>query len=160
MKRFQLLICTLAVALFTLSAETGHAQGSTPPDGQFGLFADNGGFGFGYAFSPNFQFNTGFNFSIGDSRTWVEISPSVKYLFDGTVNPYLIGGVQVTSYEGQAGPDVYFRAGFGLEHYFSQHFGVYGHVTLLRYRAEPSPTAFDIGVAVDGDGRVGVEWFL
>ena len=154
-----LLLSFLSLALGYASPAL-FAQGSVAPDGQFGLTVDNGGFGIAYAFSPSLQFHTGFGVSLGDSPTTIFVAPSLKFLFEGPINPYLIGGVQYASVEGQDDADMFVRVGAGIDYYFNEHLGIYGHVTLFRYQASPEPTTVDFGVAVDGDGRIGVEWFF
>lgn len=52
------------------------------------------------------------------------------------------------------------RAGAGIDYYFNAHLGIYGHGTLFRYQGSPEPTTVGFGVAVDGDRRIGVEWFF
>ena len=157
MKRIRLVMLALLPAAFVLFTTPSFSQGSVAPDGQFGIWASTGGLGIAYAISPSIQIGTGFGFVTGDNPTAISVSPYVKFLFEGDVNPYIIAGLGVASVE-NSDTQTSLLAGFGLDYYINPSVGFFAHVTVLDVGLAPEGSATNYGLSASG--TAGVEWYL
>jgi hypothetical protein len=164
MKMTRLFTITLMLVAFVLvGATSAFAQAGIAPSSQLGIGAFAGGNGLGggaslqYAFSPSFQGGVTlgvFSFSqSGASSTTYNLELYGRFLFEGTVNPF----VQVAFRHGDDGTTSgsSLGAGFGLEYFLNRNAGVYGMFDVIDLNFSPSSTAFGIN-----SGRVGVEWYF
>lgn len=159
MKLSRLFLFALLPVAFVLSTISSNAQESVAPDGQLGIQAGTMGFGLQYAASPSIQFGVVLGLVTGDSPTNLAFSPYVRWLFEGTVNPYIFAGATISAQENTFTNDTEtsssIGAGFGLAYYLNPNVGVFGQFGLLNVGLDPSST--DFGVF---NGHVGVEWFF
>jgi hypothetical protein len=85
-----------------------------------------------------------------------------RFLFEGTVNPFIQAGFRRTSFEQGNTPGVtvtvdnnQIYGAFGLEYFFNRNVGVYAAFDVLALNLDPSATFFGAN-----NGRVGVEWYF
>ena len=169
--RVTLALISLSV-LFALSSVTASAQDSPIPENQIGLFITNEGLGILYADESGFQYRFGLGLWLGDPPRSFSLIAEGKLLFEGDINPYIIGGAKVTYVEQDPEEiDVDLRIGFGLEYFPAYNFGVYAHMMLFRYRialtdqgsssSDPDVTeTLSYGINVENGGVAGVEVFF
>lgn len=158
MKLSRLFLFALLPVAFLLSTNSSNAQESVAPDGQLGIQAGTLGFGLQYAASPSLQIGAVLGLVTGDAPTNLSLSPYVRWLFEGTVNPYIFAGATISSQEtigGDSETSTAIGAGFGLAYYLNPNVGVYGQFGVLDIGLDPSSTNFGIF-----NGHVGVEWFF
>ena len=158
MKRFRLVMLALLPAAFVLWTTPSFAQGSTAPDGQFGIQAGTHGLGAQYALSPSLQLGGVLGLQQGDfTVTSISLSPYVKFLLEGDVNPYFMVGATIFSADAGAGSSTSTSLGasFGLEYYLTPSIGVFGQAQFFELGLDPSATFFGIF-----NGHAGVEWFF
>lgn len=159
MKLSRLFLLALIPVAFVLSTNSSNAQESVAPDAQIGIQAGTLGFGFQYAASPSIQLGIVLGLLTGDAPTQLNLSPYVRWLFEGTVNPYIFAGATFSSTEntitGDSETSSAIGAGFGLAYYINPNVGFYGQFGILDIGLDPSTTNFGIF-----NGHVGVEWFF
>ncbi len=144
--------------LLAFGAIKASAQAGIAPSSQFGIGAGTSGFQLQYAISPAFQLGANFGLlvtspSVGDGETQITIGPYARFLFEGTVNPFIQAGINIVS--GDATTTSLYAAP-GLEYFFSRNVGVYGLVGLLDIPFEDGATK-TFGLS---GGAVGVEWYF
>lgn len=144
--------------LLAFGAIKASAQAGIAPSSQFGIGAGTEGFQLQYAISPAFQLGTTFGLqilspSVGDGETTITIGPYARFLFEGTVNPFIQAGINIVS--GDATTTALYAAP-GLEYFFNRNVGVFGVVSLLNIPFEDGATK-TFGLT---GGAVGVEWYF
>lgn len=158
MKLSRLFLLALLPVAFVLSTNSSNAQESVAPDGQFGIQAGTYGFGLQYAASPSLQIGLALGLATGDTPTEINFSPYVRWLFEGTVNPFVFAGATIKSEEtvgGDAATSTALGAGFGLAYYINPNVGVFGQFSILSIGLDPSFTNFGLF-----NGHAGVEMFF
>lgn len=150
------------------------------PDQSFGFGINNAGLHIQYAMGP--AFHIGFNLNLDVNRNDANkpdiyhFGPYAKYLFSGGIfHPYLFGAVGVLQpgsgqigVQGRTGQSdsVYARLpvaelsvklAAGAEHFFSEDFGMYGHVNLISAVLSPAPVTTGLGLQ---GAVVGIEVFF
>lgn len=157
MKLSRLFLLALLPVAFVLSTNSSNAQESVAPDGQFGIQAGTYGFGLQYAASPSLQIGVALGLLTGDAPTQISFTPYLRWLFEGTVNPYIFAGATIESREGAIDTETSTEigAGFGLAYYINPNVGFFGQFSVLTIGLDPSATNFGLY-----NGHVGVEMFL
>lgn len=171
----RLLSIAAVVLMLLVGSSALFAQGSIAPNGQFGIGVNTSGFQLQYAASPALQFGL-LAMLRGTSQdsisaTQYGIAPYVRFLLEGTVNPFFEAGFVYSSIwdnpfsEDDARSSLFLA--FGLEYFITQNVGVFGHVSLFRMQLgrttevasisieEPSTTQFGLF-----DPSLGVEWYF
>ena len=190
------LLITAALALGTLTATAQPLKTNTAPDGQLGIGINTSGASVQFGISPSLQVGVLLNVGMSSSTTETPSGGSTikvdnsstnfgaeiygRFLFEGVVNPFVqlgleLGNGSTTSKSGSTEQSVSrstmdLNAYFGLVHYFTRQFGVFGQVGLVSLgisdktttestvtveTENPTETSFGIG-----SGRVGVEFFF
>ena len=158
MNRFRLFLLGMIPVVALLCTAPASAQDS--PDGQFGIQAGTGGFGFQYALSPSMHIGAVAGIGVGTADTYntnISLFPYVKFLLEGNVNPYFIVGSRINS--ANSNTDVILEALFGLEYFATENVGLFGDITIFSYDEDP---VFGIGGGPNSGlgARAGVEWFF
>ncbi len=150
------------------------------PDQSFGFGINNAGLHIQYAMGP--AFHLGFNLNLDVNRNDEEkpdiyhFGPYAKYLFSGGLfHPYIFGAVGVLQpgsgligvqgrlnqsdsvFAKLPNAELSVKLAAGAEHFFSEDFGMYGHVNILSTVISPTPTT--IGFGLQG-AVVGLEVFF
>src|SRR5690606_12679775 len=102
-----------------------------------------GGFQLQYAISPGFHIgsNLGLNITspaVGDGVTTITIEPYARFLFEGTVNPFLQAGISIASASSTTTTGLYVAG--GLEYFITRNVGAYGFVGILDLPFEDGST--------------------
>ncbi len=157
-----LMLLALVVALL-ISAMSARAQLS--PDQQFGVGVVAGSMYGGYvayALSPAFHLGTQIGIRVESNNNQFFFGPYGKFIFAGTdeFKPFILGQFSITTDaaindQGQKTAATSLAFAPGAEYFITQHFGVWGAITLLNMGFTPSVTQFGLLY-----GNVGVEWFF
>lgn len=147
-------------ALMVLGAVSASAQGGIAPSSQLGIGAGTFGAQIQYAISAGFHLGSGFGLvsespSVGDSRTTITIEPYARFLFEGTVNPFLQAGISIRSASSTTNTDLVVTG--GLEYFITRNVGIWGMIGILDIPFEDGATKV---FGITQRGGAGVEWYF
>jgi hypothetical protein len=163
------LLSLAAVVVVLLAGSTAlYAQaGGMAASSQFGIGVNTEGLSIQYALSPGLHIGLmatlASQTSDGASATNYGIAPYVRFLLEGTVNPFFEAGLALQRLESGSGltavsgTETSIFATFGLEYFITRNAGVFAAAQLLNLQVDPSPTVTTFGYFRP---RVGVEWFF
>lgn len=196
MKLAGLLLTAATLVLGTLTVTAQPLKTNTAPDGQLGIGINTSGASVQFGISPSLQvgvlLNVGMSSSTQDipqGTSTVKVDNSTtnlgaelygRFLFEGVVNPFAQVGLEIgnTSQTSKTGSTetsssrstMDLNLYFGLVHYFTRQFGVFGQVGLVSLGLSDkttnestvtteteNPTVTSFGIS---SGRVGVEFFF
>lgn len=146
-------------AMMVLGAVNAFAQGGVAPSSQLGIGASTEGAQIQYAISPGFHLGSIFGLTstspaVGDGVTTIVIAPYARFLFEGTVNPFLEAGIGIVSASSTTNTNLFLNG--GLEYFITRNVGIWGKVGILELPFEDGATKV-FGLA---GGGAGVEWFF
>lgn len=155
------MLLALVVALL-ISAMSSRAQS---PDQQFGVGVTAGSMYGGYlayAISPAFHVGTGLGIRVQSNNNQFFFGPYGKFIFAGTdeLKPFILGQFSILTDaaindQGEQTAATSLAFAPGAEYFITQHFGLWGAITLLNLGFTPSVTTFGLM-----NGTIGVEWFF
>lgn len=156
-----LMLFALVVALL-ISAMSSRAQS---PDQQLGVGVVAGSMYGGYvayAISPAFHLGTQLGIRIESNNNQFFFGPYGKFIFAGTAEfkPFILGQFSILTNaafndRGERTASTSLAFAPGAEYFITQHFGLWGAVTMLYLGFTPSVTQFGLL-----GGNVGAEWFF
>lgn len=158
-----LVLFALIVALI-ISSATSRSQGLSP-DGQFGVGVVAGqmyGGYLAYAITPAVHVGTGLGLRVESNNNQFYFAPYGKFIFAGTdeLKPFIVGQFMILTdatinNQGEKTASTSLAFAPGAEYFITQHFGIWGAITVLNLGFTPSGTQFGLLL-----GNVGVEWFF